>query len=345
MDEAPAFFESIKPNSASMKFPDRLGLLALQVKATSVASWHRSIFPSLPERNFLPTSWRVYNVGGLSNASSNSIAQTIHTRRDICPVMITHLLARRGFTLVEMLTVMAIIVVLLTILAPVVTSVSTSRTLANAGGDIASTLEQARTYAMANNTYVYVGFFEADATQSAGLRPQSPGTGRVYVGAIATRDGTNGYSTEIWTTSNMVDLNKPQRFDGVHFTGADITKALTTMDQNLSKTDVVLFPSSGSSGSSELYESSVLSFNAPSQATTGKICTFNQVIQFAPTGGAKIITSTTGSLQQVPYFQFGLLPAHGNQASSQATVSTPDCAGIQIDGLTGVIRLYRAGQK
>ncbi|SDT93038.1 type II secretion system protein H [Verrucomicrobium sp. GAS474] len=66
----------------------------------------------------------------------------------------------RGFSLVELLVVVAIMGTMMALSGPVVTALSGSGSVNKAIIDLSRTLEQARAYAMANGTYVRVGFGE-----------------------------------------------------------------------------------------------------------------------------------------------------------------------------------------
>src|SRR4029450_6783382 len=74
-------------------------------------------------------------------------------------------LGEGGFTLLELLIVVGIIVVLMVLLAPAFTSLKSAGDVTNAAYTIKSVLDSARTYAKANNTYTWVGFYEEDASQ------------------------------------------------------------------------------------------------------------------------------------------------------------------------------------
>src|SRR6266567_448737 len=69
---------------------------------------------------------------------------------------------RRAFTLIEMLVVMGIIAILMVLVAPAFTSLKSAGDVTGAAYTVKGALDQARTYAMANNTYTWVGFFEED---------------------------------------------------------------------------------------------------------------------------------------------------------------------------------------
>src|SRR5437773_10941146 len=91
-----------------------------------------------------------------------------------------------------MLVVMAIILILMVLLAPAFTSLKPAGDVASAAYTIKGVLEQARTYAMANNTYTWVGFFEEDVSNST---PAVAGNGRLVMPVVASKDGTNIYGS------------------------------------------------------------------------------------------------------------------------------------------------------
>src|SRR5438105_14977663 len=80
-----------------------------------------------------------------------------------------------GFTLIELLVVIGIIVILTALLTPAFTTLKSGSDVTSAAYTIKGVLEQARTYAMANNTYTWVGFYEEDVSQSSS-NPAIPGT-------------------------------------------------------------------------------------------------------------------------------------------------------------------------
>src|SRR6266404_5121733 len=83
-------------------------------------------------------------------------------------------LRSRGFTLIELLVVMAIILILMVLLAPAFTSIKSAGDVTGAAYTIKGVLDMARTYAKANNTYTWVGFYEEDVSLAT---PASPGSG------------------------------------------------------------------------------------------------------------------------------------------------------------------------
>lgn len=72
---------------------------------------------------------------------------------------------QQGFTLVEILFVIAIISVLMTTVGPVFNSLATSQSPAAAASVVAGQLERARSHAIAKNTYVWVRMGQGTANR------------------------------------------------------------------------------------------------------------------------------------------------------------------------------------
>src|SRR5204862_2250950 len=70
-----------------------------------------------------------------------------------------------GFTLVELIVVIALISTLMVLVAPAFTGIKGANDVTSAAYTIKEALEQARTYAMAYKTYVWIGFYEEPAGQ------------------------------------------------------------------------------------------------------------------------------------------------------------------------------------
>src|SRR6516165_2377868 len=83
-----------------------------------------------------------------------------------------------GFTLLELLIVVGIIGLLLVLMAPAFTTIKGGTDVTSAAYTIKGVLDTARTYAQANNTYTWVGFYEEDESQPS-TSPATAGTGRV----------------------------------------------------------------------------------------------------------------------------------------------------------------------
>src|SRR5450432_1932355 len=92
--------------------------------------------------------------------------------------------ARRAFTLIELLAVMGIMIIMLALLVPSITGIKGANDLTKAAFGVSDFLEQARSYAMANHTYVFVGLQETDGSQPDSAKPQVSGTGRLAIAAV-----------------------------------------------------------------------------------------------------------------------------------------------------------------
>src|SRR6059058_6041971 len=97
-----------------------------------------------------------------------------------------------GFTLLELLIVVGIIGLLLVLIAPAFTSIKGGTDVTSAAYTIKGVLDTARTYAKANNTYTWVGFYEEDVSQSS-TNPATSGVGRLVMSIAASKDGTTVY--------------------------------------------------------------------------------------------------------------------------------------------------------
>lgn len=76
----------------------------------------------------------------------------------------------RGFSLAELLTVLAIIGVLVTLSVPALRGVSETGSMTQAITRVSGTLELARNYAVANNTHAWVAFTENATSDESAIR-------------------------------------------------------------------------------------------------------------------------------------------------------------------------------
>src|SRR5438552_7297388 len=113
----------------------------------------------------------------------------------------------RAFTLLELMVVIAIIVLAIAFIKPAFTSLKGAGDVTSAAYTIKGVLDQARTYAMANNTYTWVGFYEEDASQSS-TSPATVGIGRLVMSVVASKDGTTIYSGTLSSPATELDPTK-----------------------------------------------------------------------------------------------------------------------------------------
>lgn len=230
-----------------------------------------------------------------------------------------------GFTLLELLVVMGIMVVLMVLMAPLLSSIGGGNNLTKAATDIQGILEQARTYAMSADTYVYVGITEVDTLKAQAVSPTYiNGTGRVAISVVASTNGMRPYTNTPGPLSSnvVIPLGKVTCFDNLHLTnGTSLTSGkLAALTNN--PTDV----------SSSI---ATTTFTWPLTGTAQYQFT-NIVFEFSPQGIVRIQTNNSFNPSILNTMEFGLVPTKGN-----IVISTPNAAVLQINGTTGAAQVYR----
>jgi len=234
----------------------------------------------------------------------------------------------RGFSLVEMMVVLSIASILSLLVSAGFQSIM-GTAYDSETSDIANTLIRARAYAMANNTYVFVGIQEVDASK-ASTATQAAGTGRVGVTVVASNDGTRGYTTTApgaLTATGLTVVSPLRHYDNLH----------------LSTTSGIANLPNASSGTSynAASSSSLTTFTWPLGSASPQYPTFGSngtIIQFNPQGEAQIVNSAnTDSILQ--WIEIDFIPSHGSNTSGSTTKNP---ATILIDGASGSVSTYRA---
>src|SRR6476661_5473971 len=123
----------------------------------------------------------------------NSLDSAKNPQRS-CGICRTLVFRKGGFTLVELLVVIGIVGLLLVLITPAFTTIKSGNDVTSAAYTIKGALDTARTYAKANNTYAWVGFFEEDASNTS-TNPATSGTGRIVISIVASKDGTEVYTS------------------------------------------------------------------------------------------------------------------------------------------------------
>src|SRR5947208_9250244 len=123
-----------------------------------------------------------------------------------------------AFTLLELLIVIGIIAILLVLIAPAFTNLKSAGDVTSAAYTIKDVLDTARTYAKANNTYTWVGFYEEDVSQPS-TNPATAGTGRIVMSIVASKDGTRVYDPSNLTTispTQLLPVGKLTKIENAH---------------------------------------------------------------------------------------------------------------------------------
>src|SRR6266699_1093798 len=95
-----------------------------------------------------------------------------------------------AFTLLELLIVVGIIGLLLVLIAPAFTYIKGGTDVTSAAYTIQGVLDTAHTYAKANNTYTWVGFYEENVENAASPNSDTLRVGRLIMSIVASKDGT-----------------------------------------------------------------------------------------------------------------------------------------------------------
>src|SRR5207253_11429753 len=130
----------------------------------------------------------------------------------------------RAFTLLELLIVVGIIAVLLVLIAPAFTYIKGGTDMTSAAYTIKAVLDTARTYAKANDTYTWVGFYEENTENPASPNSDTPAVGRIIMSIVASKDGTMLYTGNLGTSvtldpansGTLVQVGKLTKIDNVH---------------------------------------------------------------------------------------------------------------------------------
>jgi type II secretory pathway pseudopilin PulG len=242
---------------------------------------------------------------------------------------------RSAFTLLELLVVVGIIIILTALLAPAFTNLKSAGDVTSAAYTIKGVLEQARTYAKANNTYVWVGFFEEDVSTTS-TSPATAGTGRIVMSVVASKDGTIIYdpsSPAKITTTKLTQVGKLTKIENAHlWTHTDTPSGTgSTFDTRPNVASTYCIGNSSPTNSTTPFQYPVGNPELAAQYT------FVKAVQFSPGGEARIDNSTsTYSLQTAA--EIGLEPTHGNRTP---TPTPANIVAIQFGGIGGNVRIYR----
>lgn len=214
-----------------------------------------------------------------------------------------------AFSLVELMVVIAVIASLVALSVPAISAMmgggKVNQTITELGG----LLEQARQYAVSQNTHVWVVFNAATVDNSDTLS----------VAVVASKDGTDPGSYGAVPSDNFTLISKIRTFSQFKLQGAGYFAA----------DKIPLLPASPAVSDPEnsLSGSMAFSIRLPGGANA---VTFDRSLQFTPSGEAR---NAGGPIDII---EFGLQPAK--------TASSPDANNVvamRVNGLTGQTLVYR----
>ena len=233
---------------------------------------------------------------------------------------------------------MAVIAIMAGIAVTALPGLMTAQGVTQATSNLSELLDSARSYAMAHQTYVFVGLEEVDGLQAGSVAPQVAGTGRLAVMVAASADGSNNYSgAGAWQPAvNLVVINKLTSFSGVHMSDFSSFAPGGTAGPMGSRVAVTASQSLGNSTTGSVTPL----FTWPLSGGTTQY-SFSKVIQFDPQGLASLQLGT-GPTTSPGWMEIGLQATHGNIVPNPpATLAQGQLAAIQIDGITGANRVFR----
>ena len=241
---------------------------------------------------------------------------------------------RSAYSLVELMIGLAMMVGLMAMAAPAINGMQGGCNMSAAAYEIAGVLENARTYAVANRTYVWVGFFEENAET-----PGAAGTGRVILSVVASRDGTEIYDESgtkgIIPGNQLLQVGKLVKIENVHMALFDPGTDRDDSFAGRPAVDTVYgrFGEINAASGSRPATTSRFPFQYPLAAGADLQYMFNKTLLFTPRGEAKV----NGTYTIRPVIEIGLEPARGTTAQTKSQ----NIAAVQLSGILGRVKIYQ----
>lgn len=215
--------------------------------------------------------------------------------------------SREAFSLIELLTVMGVIGLLMSVAVPALSNLTKGSQMNQALVEVTESLEQARQYAVAQNTYVWVAFNNVAASQGADEQ--------VRMAVLVSRSGGDlaawGVDDTTSTTAQTQLVARPRTFNQVKLSNAG----------TFSRSQIASLP--------EGAVDSLGVANFKIKVPGGQNESFTRAIQFTPSGEARTTANMAGMVE------LGLQPTRAKEADAY------NVAVVRVNGLTGQTRLFR----
>lgn len=219
---------------------------------------------------------------------------------------------RPGFSLIELLVVIAILGVLVAVAVPSLSSLGSGGRMNQALIEMSGLLSQARQYAIAQNTYVWVAFREQNDEQ---------GDPEVVMVILAS---TSGEDKVAWGNAGIVPGNDIEMLTRLNrFSKFKLEEAGTFTRANIPD---LPDPSSADTANGLADNTAKFDVKLPGIAAPQR---FDRVVQFLPNGQARV------SKAPIDFVEIGVRPVHGTVPEEN------NVAVVRINGLTGQPFVYR----
>src|SRR5688572_19581042 len=248
------------------------------------------------------------------------------------------------------MVVIGVIVLLASLLAPAFLNLKGAGDLTAAAETIAGTLAQARTHALANNTYTWVGFYEeaATSTSASNATPPYPGKGRLLLAIVRSLDGTPIFDENdpaaVLPAARIGQVGKLVKLEGVHVTdiGAPPLAApgLTPRPNSLEARSDLPYTYAANLSADHFNRISSDSDDRTKFWFVAQGYTFYKTVRFTPRGEANL--NSTYSLKVAA--ELGLVPTRGDVAPTPPPAGSRymgNVVAIQFSGVGGNFRIYR----
>ena len=263
-----------------------------------------------------------------------------------------------GFTLFELLIVLGIVVLLMVLIAPAFTTIKSGGDVTSAAYTIKGVLDTARTYAKANNTYTWVGFYEEDVSRPSvtpAPNPVCPGcVGRLVMSIVASKDGTNVYGSSGAVTidaTRLIQVGKLTKIENIHVplfalgAGTGATFDARPSPSPASDANFSRFGELNGSAPNTAPLTTPHNFQYPVGNPAPAVqYTFSKLLQFSPRGKSRV-NGDSYDIRRV--VEIGLLQTHGiatpvpRGSGTGGSIFDGNVVAVQVNGFAGDVSIYR----
>lgn len=219
-----------------------------------------------------------------------------------------------GFTLVELIIVLGIILMILGFTAPAVVGILRGRKVEQALSIVSDALERARGEAVTQNTYLWTGFLNVPPADSVS------GQDELWILTFKSKTG----ESRISDPATILPFGPLRRVEGSSLVNKD------KLPGNLSS----LMPQGSSDFNAESVSSKALKWAGAGSSGSKN---FDRLIVFTPRGEALIETGDLDLPSPQAYLWLGL----SKTTQGSVAPNEKDCAALSVSGLTGRVLVVR----